>query len=83
MSKKIKLFSQLKYEAQSEIKDCLTYGVYNINKVTHKGKLSNAILYEDVEHEYLVILDSIDVDDLDDEDDDYDMDSDDMDLDID
>lgn len=81
MSKKIKLFSQLKFEAQSEIKDCLTYGVYKINKVTHKGKLSNAILYEDVEHEYLVILDSIDVDDLDDED--YEMDSDEMDLDLD
>lgn len=64
MSRKIRLFSSLKYEQQSEIKDCLTYGVFRVKKVEYKGKMSNAVLYESMEDEFLVILDSIDAEDF-------------------
>lgn len=67
MSKKIKLFSQLKYELQSEIKDCVMYGMYAIFKVTHNSKLVNAIRHDDLKHQYLVILDSINLDDFEDD----------------
>lgn len=73
MSRKIRLFSNLKFEQQTDIRDGLTYGVFNIKKVEYKGKVWNAVLYQDLDNEFLVVLDSIKVEDYEDDNFDFDL----------